>query len=409
MELCNPFQEDLVTVETDRSISVATFFQDNVESCVAYAKCQVIGENSRFPPALEQLPQICSEEALSSNPQDCIDACSDVKCCYDTTSEDSCIANQFLVCLDYAPCQNLRTLSNNSDGTFIYTAPPDLDEMCLPDFPFDGSINDSKIDHRDYCEDNCQAASCCLNEVIVSSAEGSCLQNNFISCLTYAPCGGLLIPPIHDKVPPPDDKIDKLCSVENILNDDTGYDDCLAVCSTGECCTSSITEAPSETCFLQDPIGCLEYLPCLNLMVVGGDIDMAPDDLNEICDLNVLKDGGEEAVSKCEEKCKPGSCCVDLDWQDNCVDEGNLLTCASYLPCSILYLMGSDTIPEPPEELSEVCSIFHSEYNATACGELCSQASCCSWNNRDKSCLTDNIMVCSHWSLYCFPQWTSSP
>jgi hypothetical protein len=378
VDCCNPFAENNCLME-------------NAEKCMEYAMCHVVTELESIG-APSDLAQTC-ETASDA----CRAACEDVKCCFDDV--DKCQDTQFLKCLDYAPCQILNKKST------VTPASPELINICL----------DPEEQDRGACETECEKASCCWDETV----EGNCLTTDMISCMTYSPCGALLIPAANTVVDRPDNDFNEICSIDSVLTAD-GYADCQDKCATATCCTA----AGEDNCFQIDPVGCLQHLQCGLLNLAGGSVEPADTtSLTEICNLQEILNSGPS--DECKTACEPAKCCVSQD--DNCLADGNVLACASYLPCLPVLLLGENglggfpdfnftgsgggeqdvvppifgegTIGEPPEGLQEKCS---NSDTLDECTELCKEVECCT-SMGDDNCLLENVIACATWNLQgCF-------
>lgn len=376
VDCCNPFAENNCLME-------------NAEKCMEYAACHVVTElQSRGAP--EDLATTC---ATASN--DCKEACDDVKCCFDDV--DTCQDTQFLTCMDYAPCQVL-----NPKAT-ITPASSELIEKCLDP------------EQRADCEDECEKASCCWD-----MTDSNCLETDMISCMTYAPCGSLLIPVPNTVVERPNDSFGQDCSIDSVVTSD-GYDKCEEHCGEASCCTAE----GAENCFSTDPVGCLQHLQCGLLALAGGSVtpltETEQETLKETCDLQEILNGGD--TKDCQDACEDAKCCVSQD--ENCLADGNVLGCATYLPClPVLALeetglgdifsgdglpdfgdgfpdfnFGEGTIGEPPEDLATTCS---NDETLDECEELCKEVKCCT-STGDDNCLLENIIMCATWNIQgCF-------
>jgi hypothetical protein len=254
-----------------------------------------------------------------------------------------------------------------------------------------------------------------------------------ISCLTYTPCGSLLIPVANTVVDRPDESFVETCSIESVLTEN-GYKDCQDKCAEATCCTAE----GDENCFQVDPVGCLQHLQCGLLALAGGSVEAADTEkLTQTCDLQEILNNGPS--DECKQACQAAECCVSQ--QDNCLADGNVLACASYLPClpvlvldengigdifsggglsdlgdgfpdfslpgsvgegsgdGVPPLFGEGTIGEPPEDLQEKCS---NSDTLDECKELCEEVECCTSMGED-NCLVENVIACATWNLQgCF-------
>lgn len=361
------------------SIGESSCLVSELEGCVRYAKCQVLQELEEAAP--ENLAELC---ALEDKTQ-CTAACASVSCCYTDTEEcDSSL--YFLTCLDYAPCQNLKTVEEGE--TLVTTAPAGLDEIC--------SLTGDEAD-RAKCESTCEAASCCWSTD--DTEEENCLQDNWVTCLTYASCGSLVLPEANVMVPEaPEDLYNITCNLDEIWN---GGDraSCEAACEQASCCSAPFndTSATEENCFLDDPIGCLEYVSCALLEVTGGSIPRAPEDLSETCSWGAI--GNATSEQACMDACEPAKCCTDSE-DENCFSDGNALTCLEYAPCAILIIVGGDDVVDPPPELKDTCSRDAVREDAQPCRDLCEAGAGCCIETDDlaANCMVGNIDKCAAWS-----------
>jgi hypothetical protein len=228
------------------------------------------------------------------------------------------------------------------------------------------------------------------------------LYDNWISCLTYAPCGFLLIPEKNSVIPEPEN-LEETCSLDKLLG---GNDDnraaCEQACEAAKCCVErNDDEAGMDNCFLEDPLGCAEYAICGRLVLTGGSVPRADPDLETICNWSTITDEASEQA--CIEACKPGECCVesniDTDGIDNCLVDGNVLACAEYWPCLILYAVGGQDVDSPPDELATVCSETSIADNPQPCRDLCEEGAGCCFAVGEENCLIGHVDTCAEWTL----------
>jgi len=226
--------------QTERAALGNCSLDANVRGCVSYAKCQALGK--QFDPAPGPLAEYCSEHQLAQGGETCRDLCKLVKCCY-SDGDDNCLADNFDICMDYAPCQNLR------DGINLPAAPLDLDRQCLYQTPD--------------CRQACEKAQCC------GDPNSLCLRQNFAACLTYAPCSEatrttITIHPQFNHLPPPPKTLplacreyhDSLPRNQPDLNAATPKESCQELCAKASCCWAS---DKSKNCFFKDPLGCTAW------------------------------------------------------------------------------------------------------------------------------------------------------
>ena len=137
-------------------------FDTDIRGCMAYSKCQALA--GQIDPAPANLPDMCSFARLERDAESCQALCRKLDCCYSQGS-DNCMAEKFDLCMDYAPCQNLRIYEEgvNADA-ILETAPRTLDSECLTLQPS--------------CNEKCFEAECCMNP-----GAASCYQYNFVACL----------------------------------------------------------------------------------------------------------------------------------------------------------------------------------------------------------------------------------
>jgi hypothetical protein len=352
------------------SIGSSSCLISELEGCVKYAKCQVLQELEEAAPA--NLADLCALEDKA----ECKLACDAVSCCYSDTEEcDSSL--YFLTCLDYAPCQVLKTV----EDTDIPIAPLALDEDC----GFDGG-------DRATCETSCDAVSCCWGNETTN-----CLQENWITCLTYASCGSLIIPEANTVVPEaPSDLFDTTCNLDALWGNATNRDDCETICEQASCCVANTTE--DDNCFADDPIGCLEYISCALLPLTGGDLARAPEDLSDICSWQTIGDAAMEQA--CSDACQPAKCCTENG------DDVNALTCLEYAPCAVLIIVGGDSVQEPPADLEVTCARTAFEADPVPCETMCSTGAGCCYAGFADNCLLGNLDKCAMWTAGgCWRTW----
>jgi hypothetical protein len=213
--------------------------------CVSYSKCIAA---SGFDPAPTALPMYCAPSALEKDPQSCESLCDKNRCCYNQDGMH-CLGDKLDVCMDYAPCQNLRT---EKEALLLEPAPANLDQLCFYDAP--------------ECHAACKKAECCnLNatstNVTASSSSLSCLADNIVSCLTYAACELSNKTSTKISLPPQFSVLPKLPAEVAIACDERGQDavvtteqTCEQHCNVSACCTAS-----ENNCFDRDPLGCLAW------------------------------------------------------------------------------------------------------------------------------------------------------
>jgi hypothetical protein len=212
-------------------------FVGNQLGCLNYARCHALDRVFDAPP--DNLRDICSPERIATNPTECEQQCISVDCCW--SEEDSCIAENFYTCVDYAPCQYLRGV----DKVRVPLPTPNvLEQLC------DVQVTNS-VTQSGECEEQCAPAECCGPD-----AADSCLQSDFIFCLFYGPCGLPELAPAHVAIVAPQEPIGDVCSTSNIAEQGPGA--CQTACAFVECCT----EDGLTNCFNDDPLGCLAYDAC---------------------------------------------------------------------------------------------------------------------------------------------------
>mmetsp|Transcript_12741 Transcript_12741/g.30937 ORF Transcript_12741/g.30937 Transcript_12741/m.30937 type:complete len:447 (+) Transcript_12741:185-1525(+) len=216
-------------------------FFGNRQGCLDHARCHTLESGIDAPgPTLDIL---CAKSRVASDPSACDAACGQVKCCWDDSVEGdspspSCAVDSFYACIDYLPCQNLR-----SDD--VLTVPPPL--VGLPEIC---SAQMGSMSQVEECDIACKAAECCWDAGVTN-----CLQDNFFTCLAYEPCGKLEFPEAFSEVPNPGASLSDLCS--GPFKDEA---ECESKCNAGACCNGF------PSCFDSDPLGCLAYEPCKNLL-----------------------------------------------------------------------------------------------------------------------------------------------
>jgi hypothetical protein len=209
-------------------------FDQDPRGCMSYAKCQAIG--GLIDPAPSTLPILCAAEGLERDRTSCEEACRRARCCW-AEPGDNCLARNFDICIDYAPCQNLRV----SDVFIVETAPDDLDQACFLELP--------------ECYETCAEAECC------GDPDSSCFRENFISCLTFAPCTNvtitnIAIPPMYAVVSEPPALLKYACNADNESILEPTDKTCAEYCQESACCRE---EDQFANCFNFDPLGCVQW------------------------------------------------------------------------------------------------------------------------------------------------------
>jgi hypothetical protein len=238
-----------------------------LRGCISYSKCQAASLN--HDPAPAALYDYCSGDRYAADPANCKDACRIAQCC--TTSPRSCVAQELGMCLDYAACQNRRA------SVTLPVAPGNLDQLCFQGDPL--------------CDMHCAAATCCNNNNATSgsggsgnnnattggvNATGSCMKDNFITCLTYAACSysnrthtNVTVPPQFNYVAKPPNDILFACDPRAMSSSTTSTggstytgQSCQSLCYAADCCKA----VGSANCFNLDPLGCLAWeAQCQNI------------------------------------------------------------------------------------------------------------------------------------------------
>ena len=216
-------------------------YGEHLRGCTTYGKCSALRDKLDSAPGT--LPYMCSEEGLAQDPGSCAAVCQKVACCFDETGS-SCLAGNMDICMDYAPCQNLRTRHDPSQ--LVPVAPDDLDRVCLWKLPL--------------CYEYCEKARCCTD------TNSRCFQENFMSCLTYAPCEdgsdiNITIPRIYnDDLPQAPAELMYACGEKKPENAEVSEliqpDTCPEYCEQAACCYQP---TPAYNCFHKDPLGCLAW------------------------------------------------------------------------------------------------------------------------------------------------------
>lgn len=215
-------------------------FNNELSGCMRYAKCQAI--TNKFDPAPASLNDICTIDMIKKDPISCQSICEVASCCYSYGSSN-CIASNFDMCIDYAPCQNLRSLEYDDSSSILPIAPRTLDHDCFYEqLP---------------CLDNCKIAECCSN------SNSLCYRNNFITCLTYSPCNNITNTHIHvpkqfNNIAPVPNELIEVCNIDKtlIIQTDTSIHPCTDLCNIVSCCWNSDV---TNNCFMLDPLGCLAW------------------------------------------------------------------------------------------------------------------------------------------------------
>lgn len=210
-------------------------FDTELRGCMSYAKCQVM--TGQIDAAPGNLPDLCAMEQLDKDPEACKALCRPLNCCYSIES-DNCLAEKFDLCMDYAPCQNLRALDG---GEVLPTAPRTLDFDCFWQQPA--------------CTETCELAEDCGNP------SSGVFQLNFMSCLTYAPCNNVTLTNIvvgeqFNTVQKPPKDIIYACNARDEPVLEPTELTCEEYCAEAACCWSS---DPAINCFFEDPLGCMAW------------------------------------------------------------------------------------------------------------------------------------------------------
>lgn len=230
-----PDEKNLTFLEGYENDQTCTF-DTNVRGCMAYAKCHALA--GQIDPAPSNLPELCSFEQLKEDADSCTELCRKLDCCFSTKS-DNCLAEKFDLCMDYAPCQNLRSI-NDPTGV-LEIAPRTLDYDCYFQQPS--------------CTETCEKARCCSDV-----GDYSCLYYNFLSCITYSPCNNItevniMIPAQFNQVPQPSIDLVYACDTDAPIIEPTDRS-CEQICTDAACCWSANAD---DNCFHLDPLGCLAY------------------------------------------------------------------------------------------------------------------------------------------------------
>lgn len=233
-------QECTASIDCCTPGSNSTCFVEQTAGCVSYAPCQALGGINEPPPV--NLDRLCSAAALEVGGRaECEFVCSPMICCYQET--DSCLASKFWTCLDYAPCQNLKTSPTAVDD------PSALVEVAL------ASLDTECQDDTGVCTRACRDVPCC------SDPSNPCYRDNFLACLTYSSCPQFKpLEPANTIVPEAPADLEDIC-FESKIGTDAGRQACTDACTPAACCSVD----GADGCFGNDPMGCLQYQICANL------------------------------------------------------------------------------------------------------------------------------------------------
>lgn len=220
--------DDEIALLREKNCSLGT----ELRGCMAYAKCQAV--NEIVDPAPANLPHLCGDFGMERDPDSCLAACRTAKCCFDEEGQ-SCLADNLDICMDYAPCQNLRENNN-----LLQTAPDTLDQLCFYERP--------------ECYEECDKAACC------SDRNSRCYQENFMACLTYSPCNNVSdtttinVPEIFSALPMPPAELIYACDEQQTTLVKEDLETCAKYCEDAACCYEA---DPTKNCFHDDPLGCM--------------------------------------------------------------------------------------------------------------------------------------------------------
>lgn len=225
---------------------------------------------------------------------------------------------------------------------------------------------------------------------------------------------------VNSIVAEPPQLFDETCSRKSVSGDPTNFQDCEVMCGDAVCCYvgDNETTTGTDSCFEENKEICGLYSPLCDFLfgplIVSSNpadntsasvIKPAPDDLLSSC-------GTNGSVAECMDACYDGYCCFSsapliMDGANqtlpSCYEQS---ACDGYLPCLAVVLSSlsptneTDELPNPPDDLSELCSedSLTTQVGAVRCMSHCSKALCCIDVNASNTCIDENIAKCTRYS-----------
>lgn len=272
-------------------------------ACMDYAPCQVLrGEYVLTPANTSELAEICSTPS-----EECSSVCQAASCCWNR-GEDSCFQSDFISCLTYAPCQELRLRPPLS---VLERPKVNVEQVC-------GIDSLLTADGYEECAQVCKDATCCF----ATNPPYNCFKNDPFGCLYYGKCE--LLPLAGGSVPRAPSNINDICKDVYSL-DATELQTCLDACKPSACCASQ-----DDNCYDQgNVLACDEYKICKPLYGVlsqeTNTLRSPPETLRLCTPENVATASG---FTYCKNVCEPAECCNSMG-DDSCLLD-NIVTCAEW-------------------------------------------------------------------------------
>ena len=214
------------------------------------------------------------------------------------------------------------------------------------------------------------------------------------------------------------------CSRESVSGDPTNFQECAEICGEAVCCYVGDTEisAGAEPCYEQNKDVCDLYSPYCDFLF--GHLEFSSNSTNETnTSVSLLQPAPEDllascgtngSATECMDSCYDGYCCFSSTSE---ILDGNsanstspscyeLSMCEGYFPCLMVILSSlspanqTDFLPNPPDDLPELCSedSLKTQIGAVQCMSHCANAMCCIDVNSTNTCIDENLALCTQYA-----------
>jgi hypothetical protein len=320
------------------------------------------------------LPSLCSQTSLATSEgmAECQKYCEPGKCCFSWESAEQCRTDTD--CPSYAPCLNLKSLSQNHP-----TVQNSVNQAC-------NANSVTTYDGYQACQQLCMSHVCCW-----AAEQSFCTADVNSTCPDYEGCKYLRIganpsAPVNNTVykdlPSPPSNLTEVCVAANGGNANAATE-CQKYCDLAECC--DLPENLEGSCLKGNHLSCLRYHRGCAARQYGNEdttsgitVTKAPLDLVAWCSVESL--GTAYGMGKCQEECGAFPCCWTDSAEGSCHTQEN---CNGYAPCYQLRA-GNSTNSAITNAVKEKCDAesIKTPEGLAVCQQVCLQHKCC-WDVYD--------------------------
>jgi hypothetical protein len=227
------------------------------------------------------------------------------------------------------------------------------------------------------------------------------------------------------KISKPPSKFKLVCSKESVINDVSKAQECKEICKVAACCYASSTDTGFTSCHTDNEDICLLYSPLCDFIFGPINSKFNKNEMNSAISGNKteissnlemskkvnIHCGSNVSTIKCNSACYSGNCCFSsaieiLDGEKMILPSCyNSQSCNNYMPCLLNTIRRISPpseiqkLPNPPDDLNEICSkeSLETQAGAVICMSHCAKAQCCV-DSPPNSCIEENISKCSKYS-----------